>query len=73
MASLLNVFDLAGVLLAVWLVRKVATRQKHFGRLPPGPKPLPVVGNVYQIPKQFEYVQYAEWAKQYGTYSYCFG
>lgn len=34
--------------------------------LPPGPPPLPVVGNTFQMPKEQPWLKYAEWAKQYG-------
>ena len=34
--------------------------------LPPGPPPLPVVGNIFQMPKEQPWLKYAEWAKQYG-------
>jgi len=34
--------------------------------LPPGPSPVPVVGNIFQMPKGHTWIKYAEWAKQYG-------
>jgi hypothetical protein len=34
--------------------------------LPPGPPPSPVVGNIFQLPKEHPWLKYAEWAKQYG-------
>lgn len=37
--------------------------------LPPGPTPLPLIGNVLQVPKDREWAQYAEWAKIYGQYA----
>ena len=34
--------------------------------LPPGPPPVPVVGNIFQMPKEYTWIKYAEWEKQYG-------
>jgi len=34
--------------------------------LPPGPPQAPIVGNVFQLPKERPWLKYAEWAKQYG-------
>ena len=36
-------------------------------RLPPGPKPLPVIGNVLQVTSGYEWLQYARLSKEYGT------
>ncbi|KAJ4475728.1 cytochrome P450 [Lentinula aciculospora] len=35
-------------------------------RLPPGPKPLPVIGNVLEIPTERSWIKYAEWGRMYG-------
>ncbi|OCH93180.1 cytochrome P450 [Obba rivulosa] len=34
--------------------------------LPPGPSPLPFIGNVRDIPPSHEWITYAKWAKTYG-------
>jgi hypothetical protein len=34
--------------------------------LPPGPPQAPVVGNLFQMPKERPWLKYAEWAEQYG-------
>jgi hypothetical protein len=34
--------------------------------LPPGPKPLPLIGNLFDMPRLDEYKTYAKWGKQYG-------
>ena len=35
--------------------------------LPPGPPPLPIIGNAFRMPKELPWLKYAEWAKQYGN------
>ena len=37
---------------------------------PPGPKPLPIIGNVLQIPSENQEEKFMEWAPQYGTLSH---
>ncbi|KAI0640974.1 cytochrome P450 [Trametes meyenii] len=39
-------------------------------RLPPGPKPVPVLGNVHQLPMDYQEKTFAEWAKLYGDVVY---
>lgn len=34
--------------------------------LPPGPRALPIIGNLLDMPKDHEWVKFSEWAKQYG-------
>ncbi|KAI0064828.1 CyP450 monooxygenase [Artomyces pyxidatus] len=33
---------------------------------PPGPRPLPIVGNLFDVPKESSWLVYTEWAKTYG-------
>ena len=35
-------------------------------RLPPVPKPWPVIGNLLDLPKEDPSAQYAAWAREYG-------
>ncbi|KAJ7873153.1 cytochrome P450 [Mycena leptocephala] len=35
--------------------------------LPPGPRKLPLVGNLFDLPSTFEWETYMEWSKCYGT------
>ncbi|KIW20687.1 hypothetical protein PV08_01264 [Exophiala spinifera] len=35
-------------------------------RLPPGPRPLPFIGNKLDIPKQYPWIQFQEWSYKYG-------
>jgi len=38
--------------------------------LPPGPRGYPIIGNVYDIPHEYAWHTYAEWAKKYGDIMY---
>ena len=58
------------ILLLVFLAAAflaVRTYQRT-GRLPypPGPRPLPLVGNLFDIPKEFSWLSYAELSKKHG-------
>ena len=37
--------------------------------LPPGPKRLPLLGNLLDMPTEQEWLTFAEWGKKYGVYS----
>ena len=34
--------------------------------LPPGPPQAPIVGNLFQMPKEHPWLKFAEWKEQYG-------
>lgn len=64
-------FLISGILvfLAFWhYVRKARPSQLP---LPPGPKGLPVVGNLFDIPTDKPWLVYDKWFQQYGVYSTC--
>jgi hypothetical protein len=60
-ADIVNIFLVAAVL---WGIHS-ATRKKQETN-PPGPKPLPLIGNVLNFPVNRQWVTFAEWKKQYG-------
>ena len=53
-----------GLLIAVYILRQ--RKQIPSLPLPPGPKPLPLIGNVHQAPKSHAWRTYREWSKEYG-------
>ncbi len=34
---------------------------------PPGPRPLPLIGNLFDIPKEFSWLTYTQLSKKYGV------
>ncbi|ESK89434.1 cytochrome p450 [Moniliophthora roreri MCA 2997] len=64
MPSQLHLISLCLLLLvALLLVR--SRSQKARNLLPPGPKPLPLIGNLLDVPQSFEWKTYAEWSQLY--------
>ncbi|EKM56473.1 uncharacterized protein PHACADRAFT_253615, partial [Phanerochaete carnosa HHB-10118-sp] len=57
------------ILLALFLKASV-TRYKQRARYPPGPKGLPIIGNVLEMPKTHEWLTFASWSEQYGDIIY---
>ena len=43
----------------------VVSRPK--GKLPPGPKPLPFLGNIFDVPANAAWKVFQQWGKQYGA------
>ena len=41
-------------------------RQRH--RFPPGPKGLPIIGNILDMPTQNAWLTYKKWSREYGDY-----
>ncbi|KZW00539.1 cytochrome P450 [Exidia glandulosa HHB12029] len=44
----------------------VATRMYLRHRLPPGPPGWPLIANLFDVPRKYEWLAFAEWAKRYG-------
>ncbi|KAK4150445.1 cytochrome P450 [Chaetomidium leptoderma] len=64
-------FSIPDVKLILGAVVLLAVARLFFARrpphpLPPGPKPLPVIGNLHQLPKSLQWFHLYHWSKKYG-------
>ena len=45
----------------------VLNTYRRRARNPPGPTPLPIIGNVLDMPRSFPWEAYMKWGEKYGT------
>jgi hypothetical protein len=64
LTAVLDILVLVSSLAAFLAIRD---RQKRRGLpYPPGPRPLPLVGNLFDIPKEFSWLSYTQLSKEHG-------
>ncbi len=68
MTSTLLVAFLA--IFGVLLLRRFTRRSLDHRRLPPGPKGFPLIGNLWDVPAEYPWLTYAQWAATYGDILY---
>lgn len=57
---------LTGGMAIAWKIWS-SSRKSKLLPLPPGPKGLPVLGNILDIPIEQEWLTYTDWGKKYGV------
>ncbi|THU83987.1 cytochrome P450 [Dendrothele bispora CBS 962.96] len=62
----LLILSLFSILCLVYLLQRYNRRTKHVP-LPPGPKKLPLIGNLLDMPTTFEWEKYDEWCRELDT------
>ncbi|KAF8154968.1 OrdA protein [Crassisporium funariophilum] len=62
----MSILDFSLLGLGVFVIWLYIQSKKTQGTLPPGPKGLPVIGNVADMPAQQEWVTFAEWGRKWG-------
>ncbi|KAF7301611.1 hypothetical protein MIND_00726600 [Mycena indigotica] len=65
---LILALDVFAVLCVFVLLKRLLTRQKFYP-LPPGPKGLPIVGNILDMPAEQEWETFSTWSDAYGDIS----
>lgn len=64
-----SIFDPLAILVAlisVWSWLRWRGRREHYLPLPPGPKGLPVIGNILDMPGRDEWETARQWGEKYG-------
>ena len=65
LTTVLDIFVLVSSLAAFLAIRD---RQRRRGlTYPPGPRPLPLVGNFFDIPKESSWLTYTDLSRKYGA------
>jgi len=64
--SFINTVDVFFASLCLFIVSSLLRRSKRGLPLPPGPKGLPLIGNILDMPTEQEWLTFAKWGEQWG-------
>jgi len=64
LVSIIDILVLVSSIAAFLIVRDYQKRQRL--PYPPGPRPLPLIGNLFDVPKEFSWLTYTRLSKKYG-------
>jgi len=65
--SQLDAFIFLAAVVLTTLIYLDRRRRRHFLPFPPGPKKVPILGNLLDLPKESEWKAYAKWGEDYGA------
>ncbi|GLB39728.1 putative cytochrome p450 [Lyophyllum shimeji] len=64
--SFINTVDIFCGVLCLFLLHSLLRRPRKGPLLPPGPKGLPLIGNVLDMPSEQQWLTFAKWGEQWG-------
>jgi hypothetical protein len=68
MVSLMMIIDLFAFISLFVVLLSIRDYRRRRGLLfPPGPRPLPLIGNLLDVPNKFSWLTYTELSRKYGT------
>ncbi|RDB20518.1 hypothetical protein Hypma_012422 [Hypsizygus marmoreus] len=67
--TLLNIVDIFFAFLCLSILNNLLRRLRQRVALPPGPKGLPLIGNLLDMPSEKEWLTFAQWGEQWGDIS----
>ena len=68
MVSLMMIIDLFALISLFVVLSSIRDNRRRRGLLfPPGPRPLPLVGNLLDVPNKFSWLTYTELSRKYGA------
>ncbi|KZT64789.1 cytochrome P450 [Daedalea quercina L-15889] len=67
---MLNIIAISVVIGVGWALYHRFSRNPKSLPLPPGPKPYPIIGNLFDVPKEEAWKGFAQWSDKYGDIIY---